>query len=168
MMVKITSEISGILFWYEVFKIWHVCVCLLVGLFLNWDIVALYTHKTSRESTCPIFSPSQGWKGIKKNVLFGLSINFSTPERVAPSRHLCAVLLGESWTWLQEDRVLAHCSGEASDSRGQPWMPRVDTQTSIVWNTSVAQCGDEWKGPFTWRVLVNTEYGRWKGYLPAS
>lgn len=39
-------------------------------------------------------------KRDEKNVIFGLRLNFSMTERVAPSRHLCSVLqriLGESW-----------------------------------------------------------------------
>ena len=134
MIIKIISEIFGSLFCYEVFEIRRVCVCVsfCVPFLKNWDTVTLHTHKTSRESTCPIFSPSQGWKGMKKMWYLG-RLNFSMTERVAPNRHLCSVLqriLDESWMWPQEDRVLAHCSEEASDSRGQPWMPHTDTQTS--------------------------------------
>ena len=125
MIIKIISEIFGILFWYEVFEIRRVCVCVF---FLNWDIVA---HTRDFQGVnMSYFLTKSGVKRDEKNVIFGLRINFSMTERVAPSRHLHAVLLGESWTWPQEDRVLAHCSGEASDSRGQPWRPHVDTQTS--------------------------------------
>lgn len=155
MIIKIISEIFGSLFWYEVFEIRHVCVSFCVP-FLKIGIQSLYTHMRLPGSQHVLFSHQvTGKKGWKKCDIWAQAQLFNDragcPKQASV---LCAPenpgwILDESWMWPQEDRVLTHCSGEVSDSRGQPWMPHVDTQTSITWNTSVAQCQDEWKGPFT-------------------